>query len=424
LIRESAEITAVPDAFDEGNVLDVNLVLGFVQAWKHANIRRERPAAGTSVQGMDDVASYSANTSALLVGADVGLYHDLALLVRAPVVLSFSQELSELNGSRGAMAERLSDGMGGQLLSLPFRSPTRSGIDYVSAGIDWAIFNQQRDRTKPSWVVGIEGRLAVGTPMHACAAGAANCPDPSNPNAGRDPGVSRGTDAILGKSVWSRRFGYIEPYTAIWMQAEFPQGRSDFSSYDPASDLRRSPPLLGSMAVGLEVVPYEKGEQAQRLSADVRFRGTYHSAGRDYSELFDALGSSPAPPLRTPTPAGYPPGASANVGNAYFTGITDEQAYGSFSLSASATWRSGEYIKFTVGSAFSYAQPHFFTAAPQCLPGNVDPNAAGPCVDPASRAVRGVPNPEHRDILDLPGRRFFIDDTTIVDLWVASVVMF
>jgi hypothetical protein len=429
LITESAEITAVPDAFDEGNVLDVNLVLGFTQSWKRASIRRESgastPNAKSAALGMEDIASYSATTSALLVGADVGIYHDLALLVRLPVVLSFSQELGDLNGSTGALAQRLSDGTGGQLFGLPFRSPTRSGVDYISAGIDWAIFNQQRDRTKPSWVVGIEGRLAVGIPMHACNGGAAACPDPSNPTVGREPGISRGTEAILGKSIWSRRFGYLEPYAGVWMQAEFPRGGSDFSGYDPASDLRTGPPLHGSMALGLEVIPYEKREQVQRLSADVRLRGTYHSAGRDYSELFDALGSSQAATLRASTPVASGSGApTQSPGNAYFTGITEEQAYGSLSLSASATWRSGEYIKFTVGSAFSYAQPHFVTSAPQCLPGNADPNAAGPCIDPTSRAVRGVPNPEHRDILDLPGRRFSVDDTTVVDLWVTSVVMF
>jgi len=425
LITESSEITAVPDAFDVGNVLDVNLLLGFTQSWKRANIRREGAASTPNARTMEDIASYSATTSTLLVGADVGLYHDLALLVRVPVVLSFSQELGDLNGSVGALAERLSDGMGGQLFGLPFRSPTRSGVDYVSAGIDWAIFNQQRDRSKPSWVVGIEGRLAVGVPMHACNGGSASCPDPSNPAAGREPGISRGTDAILGKSIWSRRFGYLEPYTGVWMQAEFPQARSDFSGYDPTSDSGRAPPLLGSMALGLEVIPYEKREQLQRLSADVRLKGMYHSAGRDYSELFDALGSSQAAALRAPTPVAYARGAAnPSAGNAYFTGITEEQAYGSLSLSASATWRSGEYIKFTVGSAFSYAQPHFVTSAPQCLSGSTDPNAAGPCIDPVSHAVRGVPNPEHRDILDLPGRRFSVDDTTIVDLWVTSVVMF
>jgi hypothetical protein len=35
-----------------------------------------------------------------------------------------------------------------------------------------------------------------------------------------------------------------------------------------------------------------------------------------------------------------------------------------------------------------------------------------------------VPNPDHRPILDLPGHRFAVDDSTIVDLYVMGVVMF
>jgi hypothetical protein len=41
-----------------------------------------------------------------------------------------------------------------------------------------------------------------------------------------------------------------------------------------------------------------------------------------------------------------------------------------------------------------------------------------------SQRVQGVPNPDHRDIIDLPGHRFSVDDTTVVDLWVMGIVMF
>ena len=49
---------------------------------------------------------------------------------------------------------------------------------------------------------------------------------------------------------------------------------------------------------------------------DVRLEGKYHSEGRDYSELFDALGSSTAPSLRQPQWAAYQanPAFSANCG--------------------------------------------------------------------------------------------------------------
>jgi hypothetical protein len=444
LMSETAEITTVADAFDNDDPFDLNLVLGFSQSWKHAKIRRETQlfqpglATGNFIPATENIATYSSAQSTLLVGADVGIYKDLALILRVPVILGWSQSLGDLNGSAAVIQANpalLADPSGGQLFSVPFSSPTRSGVDYIAAGLDWAIYNQQRDDTKPTWVIGIEGRIGVGTPLHACNAtpgySGVACPDPVNPTVNRDPGISRGMDTVIGKSIWSRRFGYVEPYSGFWVQAEFPQGGSDFGKWNPQNNLERTPPLLGSFALGLEVIPYERRDEFQRLSADFRFLGTYHSPGRDYSELFDALGSSQATSLRAPNPGGYTagPGGTSVVDQtlqkAYFSGITEAQAYGSFKVSASATWQAGEYIKFTVGSAVGYAQPHLVTAADTCNPNfTASADQAGPCKDPVNMNVQGVPNPDHRDIIDLPGHRFSVDDTTTIDLWVMGIVMF
>jgi hypothetical protein len=116
--------------------------------------------------------------------------------------------------------------------------------------------------------------------------------------------------------------------------------------------------------------------------------------------------------------------ADPSVERVYFTGITEQQAFGSFTVSASGTWQAGEYIKFTVGSALTYSQPHLVTAADTCNPSSSAPEQSGPCRDVISQRVQGVPNPDHRDIIDLPGRRFSVDDTTVVDLWVMGIVMF
>ena len=442
LMSETAEITTVADAFDKDDPFDLNLVLGFTQSWKNAKIRRESQLQQNGLYGApgqpagfipatENVASYSSSMSVLNVGADIGIYHDLALILRLPVILSWSQSMGDLNGSSAVAPQRLADPSGGQLFSVPFQSPTRSGIDYISAGLDWAIFNQQRDWTKPTWVIGVEGRFAVGAPLHACqqVSGTNTCPNPDGTPGNRDPGISRGYNSIIGKSVWSRRFGYIEPYSGFWVQADFPNSSSDYGKWNPVQDLDRSPPLQGSFALGIEVIPYEAREQFQRLSADFRFKGTYHSPGRDYTELFDALGSSSAASLRTPNPASYAANsagksvADPTAENVYFTGITEAQAYGSFTLSTAATWQAGQYIKFTLGGAFTYAQSHLITAADVCTPnGNTNLGAAGGCVQGST--VQGVPNPDHRDLIDLPGHRFSIDDTTIVDLYLMGVVMF
>jgi len=440
MMSETAEITTVADAFDGSDPFDLNIVLGFSQSWKNAKIRRESQLPQNGLAGApgspagfipatENIASYSSSMSTLDLGLDVGIYHDLALILRVPVILAWSQSLGDLDGSSAVAAQRLADPAGGQLFSVPSSSPTRSGIDTISAGLDWAIFNQQRDLAKPTWVIGIEGRLAVGTPLHACQVvnGANVCPNPDGSPGNRDPGISRGFDSIIARTVWSRRFGYVEPYSGFWVQADFPNGASDYGKWNVSQDLDRTPPLQGSFALGLEVIPYEAREQYQRLSADFRFKGTYHSPGRDYSELFDALGASQATSLRTPNPSAYSAaanGQSVAGGEAvYFTGITEVAAYGSLTLSSSATWQAGQYIKFTLGGNFTYAQSHLITAADVCSPnGNTDPGAAGPCI--YHGVVQGVPNPDHRDVIDLPGHRFSVDDTTVVDLYALGIVMF
>src|SRR5580698_7706914 len=116
LMSETAEITSVVDAFDDDDPFDLNLVLGFTQSWKHAKVRRE--------------------TQLNQVGlADVGLYKDLALIFRVPLILGWSQSLGDLNGSTAVDPMLLADPLGGQIFSVPFTSPTRSGVDYISVGI-------------------------------------------------------------------------------------------------------------------------------------------------------------------------------------------------------------------------------------------------------------------------------------------------
>ena len=439
LLSETAEITSVVDAFDKDDPFDLHLTLGFTQMWKSANIRRETQlfepglSTGNFVARTENVAKFSQSISTLNVGADIGLYRDLALIFRLPVILSDARSLADLDGSSNN-PQRLQDPSGGQLFKVPFNSPTRSGIDWFSVGLDYAIMNQQRDLTKPTWVVGVEGRFGIGPSLHACNADAAvQCPDPVVPTANRDPGISRGMNSVGAHTIFSKRYGYVEPYTGFWFLADFAQNRGDFgATNDLKGALVNHPPLQGSFAMGVEVIPYEHREQFQRLIGDFRVTGSYHSPGREYSELFDALGASQASSLRNPNPGAYVAGPGGSVADssaqkAYFTGITDQQAYGSVGGSASATWQAGEYIKFQAGLGLLFNQSHLLTTADACNPDfKNDIGAAGPChkIGPVGGDITGIPNPNHRPTIDLPGRRFSVDDTMIVNLWFTGVVMF
>jgi hypothetical protein len=448
LMSETGEVTTVVDAFEKDDPFDLALTLGFSQTWKSANIRRETTlnqpglSTGRYLAQTENVASYTQSVSTLHVGGEIGLYHDLALIVRLPLILNDSRQMDDLNGS-ASNPQRLQDPTGAQLFKVPFKSPSRSGVDYLLVGLDWAILNQQRDFTKPTWVVGVEGRFGIGTPLHACndALTPNKCPDPADPTKNRDPGVSRAMNGVGFHTIFSRRFGYIEPYAGFNFLAEFAKANSDFGqSNDFQGALINHPPLVGTFMLGTEIVPWEHREQFQRLVADVRVSGAYHSPGREYSELFDALGSSQAPSLRSAQPSAYHAGTdggrSVSVADplaqkVYFTGITDQQAFATVGLHGGATWQAGQYIKFRGGLGMTFAQSHLVTAADSCNPDfKSDFGPSGPCHSAPNASgnggtvVTGIPNPNHRTAIDTPGRRFSVDDSTIIDLWVSGVVMF
>ncbi|CAN5924620.1 hypothetical protein BH11MYX4_BH11MYX4_64580 [soil metagenome] len=442
LMQETGENTTVIDAFDKDDPFDANLLLTLRQQWKSANVRRETAlsqgglSSGGFVASTENVAKYRQSTTTLEIGADIGLFRDLALSFRLPLILADSRELEDLDGST-ANPQRLQDPSGEQLFSVPFKSPTRSGIDQIGFALNYAIFNQQRDEVMPTWVIGAESRFSIGPRLHACnERGAVQCPDPVNPTGpSRDPGISRGMTTLALHTIFSRRSGYVEPYLGFRGQIELPAANSDFgASSDVNGTLLSRPPLLGTFTVGTEVYPYENRESFQRLVLDFKVHGTYHSPGREYSELFDALGSSQARSLREPNPGAYQGDAARSTVDpaaprVYFSGITDQQAFGSFGGAVGATMQAGEHVKFTAGLGLTYAQSHLVTAADACNPDSSGgPGASGPCRTGASTAgggtATGIPNPNHRQVIDLPGRRFSVDDTTIVDLWVSGVVMF
>lgn len=443
LLDETAEVTAVADAFDRDNPFDLHIYAAFSQRWKRADIHREtslsQPGLSTGgfVANTENVARFTQDTSVLDVGADIGIFRDLALVVRMPIVLSDSRSLGNLDGS-SKNPQRLQDPTGAQLFSVPFKSPTRSGIDYLAVALDWAPANQQRDPTKPTWVLGVEGRFPIGAPLHACSAAQSGCPVPSDySQLTRDPGVSTAMWGVDAKTVISKRFGYVEPYTGFEALFSFPRSDSDMGTAVNPSEIKGAlvslPPIIGTFTIGMEWIPWERREAFQRLVFDVRAQGMYSSPGRVYSELFDALGTSDAPTLTQPNAGAYTAGASGgsvrdtSVPPVYFTGITDSAAFGAFGASARVVWQAGEYVKFGVGGGVRFDQGHTITAADPCNPGYSSTiGTAGPCTvtTGGTTVTTGLPNPNYRAVIDTPGRRFTVDNTVIGNFNVSATLMF
>ena len=75
-----------------------------------------------------NVASYEESTSRLNTRADIGLYHDIALYLRMPIILANDRKLTDLTGSASQQNIVLAGGAGRRRPALqpPFRS-LRSG---------------------------------------------------------------------------------------------------------------------------------------------------------------------------------------------------------------------------------------------------------------------------------------------------------
>lgn len=472
VLSEPAEFLQIADAFDERDPLDVAISLGFQQVWKRAEIRRETlasRAARTSQTVTDSlhVAHYREQTSRLNPRVEVGLFRDLSAVLRLPIVLSNRRTLSGFAESTEKRELALTGMPDEQLFSPGFTSPTRSGIELLALGLELGVMNQWRNPNHPTINAGIEGRFSVSEPMHACGAspdglnqgpGQVPCADPEDYNrngfvdttrgpdgavlegkfsGSRVPGISRGVTGVEVHASAGRRIKYVEPYGGIALLGEFPTRGSDFGRADTGARWN-GPPLRVTMTTGLAVIPWEIRDRFQRVTLDLRFTGTYVAEGRDYSELFDALGSSDAGSLRLPNHAEYranpDPGTSTDTPSVvdgasrrvYFTGITRTEPHGVFTWSWQASWQAGEYVKFSAGLGYAITQSHALTYDEPCIPGSRRTSAtAGPCGDTTnSSGASGIPNPNYRRVLNQPGYRFTVDDSRAWDGAVNAVVMF
>jgi hypothetical protein len=425
MMREPTSYVDVIDAFDDEDLFDLNISVGYLRTWEFGTIQRQAdgPAVGDGRNSThwNDIANYERGINTLNIGLDVGIFRDLAVYARLPLILSDDRSLASADGFQ---ASYLDTGLDGPLFDLsdPFRSPTRSGVDYLGVGLAWSILNQNRDETLPTWMVMIEGRFNLGDPMRACQAvtGAnPNCnyrsgtmppmPVPATPSAG----VGRGMNALRVETRSSWRYEAVEPYAGLAFQIEWP-GYSN-GAFLPQGDLQgyinELPPIFGRFTLGMAIIPWEDREHFQRFSIDIRLNGDYLSEGHDYSPLYDALGSSPNLQLATATADC----ADCGPGSIHFYGLTDTQSHGRLGGSLTLEMVAARYIRFSLLAGFLYSPSYVITQADAC-----NPNVSNiPDRDPRiGTCVSGIINPHHRPAIDLPGVRFRMEEQWQVDLGV------
>ncbi|HSN15863.1 MAG TPA: hypothetical protein VLT61_14620, partial [Anaeromyxobacteraceae bacterium] len=213
-----AEIADVASSGEPNDPFDIHISFRFERTQDRAQIGRERPVDGTIVDYEE--LRYTRKRGALVPRVAVGIWRDLEVHFEIPYVIydDRSYRYGQKNGASLAPGSTIAnndiDAEGQPCLnpvtSLPEGCPLfspqapigpkgttvyhggRAG-DLV-AGIDWGIFNDRKDDTKPFWLVGFD----VTFPTAAVY-------EPAQNIVGTPPGIHTQSahPARVGEGVWT-----------------------------------------------------------------------------------------------------------------------------------------------------------------------------------------------------------------------------
>lgn len=443
----AAESTEIASSFDKGDPFDINFSAAYRRSLHRGAIMRELLSSTGSVTLAKEMR-YSQINNVLALRSDVGLFRDLQFHIELPIVVGDDRELTFaqnggascgvprttncvtpnnstsvrdgfLNGQAMAADQVLVAGSsgapGGRLL------PTRKGVDQLYWGITWAPFSQARDDTKPTWLLGFEMRAAIGKSMAY---------DPTNPTA--NTSVGHGVHQYHFWSAVSRRFRWIDVWTSFHYLLPVAKrsslhGHTDFSG---SGQERSNPQQRGYVDFGMEIVPWERPRESDKFTIELgaRIEGVFE--GRGYSPLWELLagqsqllGPCLAPPGGGPTPWANGTYCDTNSGTIPYPGITRIENHLVLGGRLALNLALSKYFQARLGVGLAHEQDHAITyadagraicsaATPQGCLGEIDVN------DP--RQV----NPMYRPLIDAPGRRYRVAESTIFDFFVSAQALF
>jgi hypothetical protein len=306
--------------------------------------------------------------------------------------------------------------------------PRRAGIDQMTIGIAGAPLSQQRDSTKPTWVIGFEARLAVGSPMEY---------DPARPS--DNTSVGRGVHQYMWWTSVSRRYRYVDPWmTFFYLLPDAKDSSLQQRTTFPLSGQERSgPPHRGGTEVGLEIIPYERLDRKHRVSVELsaRLEGVFE--GRDYSDIWELFANSKS--LKGPCQPDSPTVRPGYWGNGTYCGpndlelrypgITSIENYTIFTGTLAVGAEITRFLRARVGVSLGHEEAHAITFGDAGRSGGAANGVPGtPCASVGGGSIcthdEQQVNPLYRPLIDSPGRRFRVADTTIFDVFVSAVGQF
>ncbi len=409
----AAEVTRVVTALDEDDTFDFNLTAAWFHDSHSAAINRESETSGAGLQVVPDL-KYAQTTDLLDLRTDFGILWDVGLHVDLPIILAQSNNLTVDPAAPGGTTTFVRDGIYpayNGTSSTVFQSPTRSGLQYLGLGIQWAAFNQKRDDTKPTWTLGFDADLDIFKDMRF---------DPAAPDA--NTGVGLGYHQLIWSTWVSKRFRHFDPYFGASYMLPI---RTNGSIYQDQGGGQTSvnPQQFATVIIGVEQIAWENPTGDQRVTVELQAHAAEHFAGRGTSELWEPLSGHPGCTLSGGTVTetcrqslDVTTDAMGQPHAAPYPGVTDIDAYGLFGGEAGLNIQVGKYIRFRALYGMTFDAAHFITNASAGVDTNHDGRVDS--TDPKEA------NPTYRESIDIPGRRFRVEDSRDWHLFVQGSLMF
>lgn len=411
----AADATSVLSSGDRGDPFDGSLELRYDWGWRHSRISREFvctpglpgcPATPGTVNRAELDAKRT--THVLNVDARIGLWHDLELLVTLPVSLGDRTRMGYAPGVDGS-SSTVDPAGGPSLLDATYDGPDRKGLGDLSVGLRYAPLCQWRKSWQPDLLLGITYTAPTGDLKRA----------------GNDK-VGQGLHGLRIEMAASRLFRFVEPYMGIQGQVWFPAGTTLYRNYDAAAQDRVAPgPTLG-LDLGTEWYAWRvaraDGKPERFASFDVGLTASYHFAGREQTDLFDALGASAC----GGDPLCVSSRASKNLlaydrtldgksqGISTMDGVTDVSPYGTVGVGVGVTVQPVKWVALSVRFQYARETSHFLTWANTGNNGDVGNNT----IELVNSQGKNEFNPVYNSDVDDPGSRLRSDGADLYGVMV------
>jgi hypothetical protein len=421
----AAEITRVQSSFDKDDPFDISLRINYEYSSEKAEILREGLQTTDPLVEMYNKLKWERTFQITRFHLAIGVFRDLEVFVDLPLVVSdrgdlgFHPALPTTGGEPYSVAIRDIDNNpaaftssstgAAPLFDVPFSGKTRTGLGDVGFGVRWAPWHNARDRQYPSWVIGLLVRLPTADIKRA-----------------DNTAVGEGLYQVEFNTAISRRVTpFFEPYFDVHGLLRIASEKSLFDDLNSRTQTLVKPGNSMGMKFGADFKFWENPVAERFVSLDVGAGLDYVFEGREYTELFEAFGSSPCNyanaagtcdrtvyssyvqnVLQKPKDQGGGVdawNAAARMDAPRSDGITDVEHYGIYHFWAGLQYQPVKYFAAAIKFNLAYVQPHYITFADAGKDAVLDLNEG---VDGYNSLGENEYNPKYVEEWDRIGQRF------------------